>query len=77
MIQIDLGTATRRQTVCSRHIYVVELSLSLRSTLDPQEVKVSNGLHFVSVESNGVAVSISFTVYGAKGRRLSFFTVYG
>ncbi|CAM4527235.1 unnamed protein product [Leuciscus chuanchicus] len=37
MIQISLGTATRRQTGCSRHIYVVKLSLSLRSTLSHQE----------------------------------------
>ncbi|CAM4651014.1 unnamed protein product [Leuciscus chuanchicus] len=41
MIQISLGTATRRQTGCSRHIYVVKLSLSLRSTLSHQEVRAS------------------------------------
>ncbi|CAM4667923.1 unnamed protein product [Leuciscus chuanchicus] len=38
----DVYVATRRQTGCSRHIYVVKLSLSLRSTLDPQEMSASN-----------------------------------
>jgi len=55
---------TVSQSVCSRDIYVIKLSFSLRRTLGYQEVSARIGLQFSPLKIKVVAVSISFAVYG-------------